>query len=85
MTTSSSRSPSYHEEQITKHIEKKTGQTISEIRKEPLDAKRARVEKMKGKPLKIKSEFPWIGRGNVNSRNLKESRLIDEEVDSLLK
>ena len=78
-------SPSYHEERITKYIEKKTGQTISEIREEPLNVKRARVEKLKGKSLKIRSEFPWIGRGNVNSRNLKESRLIDEEVDSLLK
>ena len=78
-------SPRYHEEHITKHIERKTGQTISEIHKEPLDVKRARVEKLKGKFLKIRSEFPWIGRGNVNSRNLKESRLIDEEVDNLLK
>ncbi len=81
----STGSPHYHEERITKRIENKTGQTISEIRKEPLDVKRARVEKLKGKSLRIKSEFPWIGRGNVNSRNLKESRLIDEEVDSLLK
>ena len=78
-------SPHYHEERITKHIENTTGQTISEMRKEPLDVKRARVEKLKGKFLRIRSEFPWIGRGNVNSRNLKESRLIDEEVDSLLK
>ena len=81
----SPESPRYHEECISKHIEKKTGQSISEIRKEPLNVKRARVEKLKGRSLKIRSEFPWIGRGNVNSRNLKESRLIDEEVDSLLK
>ena len=79
------QSSQYHEERITKHIEEKTGQTISEIRKEPLNVKRARVEKLKRRSLRIKSEFPWIGRGNVNSRNLKESRLIDEEVDNLLK
>ena len=78
-------SPRYHEERITKYIEKKTGQTISEIREEPLDVKRARVEKLKGKSLKIRSEFPWIGRGNVNREFLTDSDTINKEVDKLLK
>lgn len=76
--------PSYNKA-IIKGIERKTGQPLEKILDEPLDVKRARVEKLKGKSLKIRSEFPWIGRGNVNREFLTDSDTINKEVDKLLK
>ena len=78
MMKKQSPQPSYSKA-IIKGVERKTGQSLEKILDEPLDKKRKRGS------LKVKSEFPFIGRGNVNREFLTESDTINKEVDNLLK
>lgn len=66
-------------EAFTKALERLTGETISQLRKIPMDVRRYQTEGT-GTLMHFISRFPFIGRGNV-----MRDRLIDHEaVEALL-
>ncbi len=68
-----------------KNIEKKSGLSLSEINsKDPCEI-RKHFNKKFGFKLKILSEFPFIGRGNVLRDNLYSNEKINKEIDIILK
>ena len=54
-------------EQFDRALEEATGQSLEEVRRTPLDRLREIAQSKLGRPLKIVSAFPLIGRGSVMS------------------
>jgi len=65
---------------LERNVESVVKRPIREIREEPIDAQRRRVEIREGRPTTYEVRFPTVGRGNV-MRDRTKSR---EEVESLL-
>ena len=59
-------------------VERATGESIDSLRRTPIDERRQTIEKAAGHPLKFKSRFPVIGRGNV----LRDRTVDHEEAEA---
>lgn len=70
-------------EKFEKTVERWSNRSIEEIRREPISVTREKVMNRDGK-LKLKSHFPYIGRGNVNSKNIISHSDIEKELDRAL-
>nr|WP_320010815.1 hypothetical protein [uncultured Desulfobulbus sp.] len=71
-------------EKIMAGISRKTGLTPKEIRDLSPEEIREHLTKKIGKPFKIITEFPFIGRGNVLRDNLISSSNINRAIDKIL-
>lgn len=71
-------------DKLIKNIEKKTGMSIDEIKANSPEKHREYFTKKTGKPFKMTSEFPFIGRGNVLRDGLVGSDKINKDIDKLL-
>lgn len=68
-----------------KNVEKKSGLKMSEIRsKDPCEIRKHFDNKF-GFKMKIFSEFPYIGCGNVLRDNIYNNKEINKEIDKLIK
>jgi len=64
-----------------KAIELATGESVESIRNTPVDERRRAIEQQRGRRLRFRSRFPFIGRGNV-----LHDRFVDhEEAERALK
>lgn len=60
-------------------VELATGESIENLRSTPVDELRTKVERKRGRPLRFKSYFPFIGRGNVlRSRVVPHDRVEED-------
>ncbi len=71
-------------EEAIQRISKKAGLSPHEIRDLSPEKLREHFSKKTGKPFKITTEFPFIGRGNVLRDGLMSSEEINKTVDKLL-
>lgn len=69
---------------VMEGISRKTGLSPQEIRDLSPEQIRQRITKKTGKPFRIISEFPFIGRGNVLRDNLISSDEINRDIDKIL-
>lgn len=46
-------------------VERATGLSVDELRAVPVDERREQLERERGAPLRFRSRFPFVGRGNV--------------------
>lgn len=70
---------------VEKNAEKVTGLSLSEIKAISPEKFRIYLEKKNKKPFSFTSEFPVIGRGNVLRDSLITSRIINSEIDKILR
>lgn len=71
-------------ESLIARIEKRSGQSISEMRQEPLDEKRVRFEKKSGKEIRFTRNFPLLGRGNVMGDRTLSGKQVNDLLDQAL-
>jgi len=65
-------------------VQKNIGLSLSDInRLNPIDIN-AHIEKRNGKKVKIVTEFPFIGRGNVLRDRIITHDKINQEIDKIL-
>ena len=72
--TSSNKTP------MERAVEMRTGRTIEEIRRTPVDVLRRRAEQRFGRPIRFEINSPIIGRGNV----LGAKSLSAVEINTIL-
>jgi ATP-dependent RNA circularization protein (DNA/RNA ligase family) len=70
--------------QLVKNISKKIGLSMDELNK--LDPREIATyfEKKDNKKLSFRSEFPFIGRGNVLRDGIVTSTMINKDIDRIL-
>lgn len=67
-----------------KSIERWTGRKIAELRKETIEETRSSLIK-KGILIRLFSEFPFIGRGNIMRDKIVSHQEVEKELDSVLR
>ena len=73
-----------YKEKFFKIVQKNVGLSLSDInRLNPTDIN-AHIEKQSGKKIKITTEFPFIGRGNVLRDGIVTHDKINQEIDRIL-
>jgi hypothetical protein len=72
-------------ERSERNAEAITGLPVDELRRMSPEEYREHCEKKTGKKLQIKSEFPFIGRGNVLRDGIISRDSLDSEIDRILK
>jgi len=71
-------------EKFFKMVQKNIGLGLSDLDKlSPIEIN-SYIEKQAGKKIKITTEFPYIGRGNVLRDRLISHDKIDQEIDKIL-
>lgn len=66
-------------------VERATGQTTDTVRRTPLTELREQMEKKKGRLIRFKSFFPWIGRGNVMRDRLATREIADAAAEEAIR
>jgi hypothetical protein len=67
-----------------KTVQKNIGLSLSDINKlNPIEIN-TYIEKRNGKKIKITSEFPFIGRGNVLRDGIITHDKVNQEIDKIL-
>lgn len=69
--------------EFEKTVERWSKRSIEEIRRETFLETRKKVERKRGY-LKLFSEFPFIGRGNVQRDNIISHEDVEKELDDAL-
>ncbi|OFX16915.1 MAG: hypothetical protein A2Z18_01700 [Armatimonadetes bacterium RBG_16_58_9] len=69
---------------LEEDVARSTGRSVAELRTSSLCDLRRQAEVRTGRVTRFVSRFPLIGRGNVNSDRIVESKDIDDEVDRIL-
>lgn len=59
-------------------VERATGELTDTVRRTPLTELREQMEKKKGRLIRFRSFFPWIGRGNIMRDRLATREKSDE-------
>ena len=67
-----------------KQVEKLTGLSEKQIKSFGPEELREYLENRSGKKIRIVSEFPTIGRGNVLRDNLVTRKCLNEEIDKII-
>lgn len=68
---------------LEKSVEYLTGKKVAELRNNTIDENRAQLEK-DGMKTKTFSDFPFIGRGNVNRDKIISEKSVNEALDKAL-
>jgi hypothetical protein len=68
-----------------KAIELLTGMDVNKLRNTPIADLRKATEDRVGKKTRFYSEWPFIGRGNVQASNLVSRDQVDSALDSALR
>lgn len=71
-------------EKIMAGIARKTGLSVDEIKNTSPEKLKQHLTKKTGKPFKVISVFPFVGRGNVLREGLKSSAEINRATDRIL-
>ena len=66
------------------NISRKTNLTIEQIRNTPLDELRAFLKANNTNSLRVVSEYPAIGRGNVLRDGIVSGSELNSEIDRML-
>lgn len=69
---------------LMRSIAEKTGFTVDELKDMSPEELRDKLETRSHKKIRIVSEFPVIGRGNVLRDGIVESKQINSEIDKIL-
>lgn len=69
---------------IERYIEEDVGLSIAEIRNKSVTELREFFESSRNTKLRITSEFPFIGRGNVLRDGILSSDEINKDIDYIL-
>lgn len=73
-----------HKKKFFGIVQKNIGLSLSDInRLNPTDIN-AYIEKRNGKKIKITTEFPFIGRGNILRDGIITHDKINQEIDKIL-
>lgn len=73
-----------HKKEFFRIVQKNIGLSLSDInRLNPIDIN-AYIEKRNGKKIKITTEFPFIGRGNILRDGIITHDKINQEIDKIL-
>jgi len=71
-------------ESLLTRIERLTGQTISQIRSEPISTRRIKIEESSGLRTRVSRHYPLVGRGCVLGDRIIPQADINSEVDRML-
>lgn len=66
-------------------LERKTGETLQQLRDTPIDVRRAKVQRKKGFITRVISHWPFIGRGSVLRDYTVSRKEIEDDLDKLPK
>ena len=73
-----------HKKEFFRIVQKNIGLSLSDInRLNPIDIS-AYIEKRNGKKIKITTEFPFIGRGNILRDGIITHDKVNQEIDKIL-
>ena len=68
---------------LEKSIEYLTGKKVADLRNKTIDETRAQLEE-DGVEVNAFSEFPFIGRGNINRDNIITNKGVNKELDDVI-
>ena len=66
-------------------VELLTGKTAYELRNTPINEQRRDIEARLGRPVRVMSHFPFIGRGNVMRDRVITREQIERDLDKILR
>ena len=70
--------------ELVQAIERATGFTAEQLRREPLDEARTRIEKQRAHRMHFISHFPFIGRGSILHGQLVDHDHVEQAVTEAL-
>jgi hypothetical protein len=69
---------------VERNVERHTGLSVEDIRRYSPERLRAFFAHQNKRPVRIISEFPVIGRGNVLRDGLMDTETINGDIDTIL-
>ncbi len=69
---------------LEQNVERAVGLPISQVRCEPIDDQRRRIEAARQKPLSFRVRFPIVGRGNVMRDRTRSHAEVESTLDRIL-
>jgi hypothetical protein len=66
-------------------VERMTGMTADQLRRRTITEGRLAAEKKTGKPMRLRSTWPFTGRGNVLRDRILTRDEIDRSIDKALR
>jgi hypothetical protein len=70
---------------IEQAVQKQTGRSVADLRRQTLSERRRDVERKKGRRMRFFSAFPFIGRGNVLRDCTVDHDTVERDLDKALR
>lgn len=70
---------------LEKIVERDTGERAEDLRAQPLDEFRVKIERAHKRVLHFVSKFPFLGRGNVMRDKIVDHATVDRMLDAAVR
>lgn len=70
---------------LIKLIERRTGTSLEQMRDEPINDYKARIEKRHNKPMKVSNWDGLVGRGSVMADQIRSHQVIEDWLSKAIR